>query len=59
MLNNSKINQIKFCQGGYNLSSISESVSSCVSVLLGNICPSLPPVSYYWKYTSNSQELKY
>ena len=45
MLNNSSCNKLNFVKGGYNLSSISESVSSCVSVLLGNICPSLPPVS--------------
>jgi len=32
-------------EGGYNLSSISESVSSCVSVLLGDTCPSLPPIN--------------
>jgi hypothetical protein len=28
-------------KGGYNLSSISESMCSCVSTLLGDMCPSV------------------
>ncbi|CAF0704332.1 unnamed protein product [Brachionus calyciflorus] len=32
-------------EGGYNLTSISESMASCVSILLGDKCPSLPPIN--------------
>lgn len=32
-------------EGGYNLTSISESINSCASVLLGDTCPSLPPIN--------------
>nr|QDF21420.1 histone deacetylase 6 isoform X2 [Brachionus koreanus] len=32
-------------EGGYNLLSISESMASCVSILLGDRCPSIPPIN--------------
>lgn len=32
-----------FTKGGYNLNSISESMCSCVSILLGDQCPSQAP----------------
>lgn len=41
-LSDSKI--ILALEGGYNLTSISESMASCVSILLGENCPSMSPM---------------
>jgi histone deacetylase 6 len=38
-------NIILALEGGYNLTSISESMSNCVSTLLGDPCPSVPPIN--------------
>jgi histone deacetylase 6 len=37
-------NMILALEGGYNLTSITESMSSCISILLGDTCYSIPPI---------------